>query len=54
MERLVIAYTLIGLMVLAVAALAAYAVYNGRDRAYRRRLSRERKAHAQRLKETLE
>jgi len=50
-ERHVIAYLLLALTVLAVAALLAFKRHHSRDRSYRRRLKRERVDHARTLGE---
>lgn len=42
--RLIIAYSLIALMIAALAALIAWKRHHGRERTYRRRLERERGA----------
>lgn len=43
--RLIIAYSLILIMTLLVVALVAYRIYHSHDRAYRRRLRKEKRTY---------
>ena len=49
MERSLIAYAIIALLVLAAAGAIAYRIYYSRERTYQRRVTRERKAHDSRM-----
>jgi hypothetical protein len=43
--RLIVAYSLMLIMTLLVAALVAYRIYHSRDRTYRRRLRKEKRTY---------
>ena len=46
MDRSLIAYLLIALILVAAAAWLAYRLYHSQERTYRRRITREREDHA--------